>query len=330
MADGLPRHKELSCSEQNQSRVMLHGTDVVVARALSKRYGRVEAVRAIDFAIAPRECYGFLGVNGAGKTTTMKMIYCRIARTSGELEVFGMDAARHAQRIKRRIGVVVQETTLDPELTVRENLLLYASFFGIRGAGAREKAAQLLGFMGLDGKERARIDEISGGMKRRLMIARALVNDPELLILDEPTTGLDPQGRLLVWEKLLSLRERGITLVLTTHYMEEAARLCDRLAIMDEGRIHAEGTTAELIRRFAAPDVLEIIGRDAHLPASSAVDGLVRRREHHGEVVYLYNDDNRILLHRLAEVGAEPARHVARPSTLEDVFLNITGRELNE
>lgn len=302
---------------------------VVEARELRKRYGTFEAVRGIDFRIAPRECFGFLGVNGAGKTSTMKMIYCRTQKSSGQLDVFGMDAQTHAQAIKRRIGVVTQENALDPELTVEENVLIYAAFFGIRGAAARSKCDALLHTMNLESKSKARITELSGGMKRRLAIARGLVNDPEMMVLDEPTTGLDPQARLLMWQLLLGLRERGITLILTTHYMEEAARLCDRLVIMDEGTILAAGTPGELVLRYAASDVLEVIGADfdaARIP----LDGLVRRREQHGEITYLYNDDNRVLLHRLSELGIEAPRHVARPATLEDVFLNLTGRELTE
>jgi len=260
----------------------------------------------------------------------MKMIYCRIARTSGDLLVLGMDAARSPKEIKRRIGVVVQETALDPELSVLENLVLYARFFGIGRADAERSARDLLGFISLDGKERSLIRNLSGGMKRRLMIARALVNDPEVLILDEPTTGLDPQARLLVWEKLDSLRSEGKTLVLTSHYMEEAARLCERLVIMDEGRIVTEGTPNELIAEHAAHDVLEVTGRDAAALESVALDGLIRRRERHGETLYLYNADNRSLLRRFSELGVEPERHVARQATLEDVFLNITGRELTE
>ncbi len=305
-------------------------SNVVVAENLTKRYGQVEAVRGISFAIKAGECFGFLGVNGAGKTTTMKMIYCRTARTSGTLDVLGLDAAKHAQAIKQRIGVVAQENALDPELTAFENLLLYASFFGIRGTAARAKGSQLLELVSLTGKERARLTELSGGMKRRLVIARALVNDPEMLVLDEPTTGLDPQARLLVWEKLTRFRDSGLTLLLTTHYMEEAERLCNRIAVIDEGKILAEGSPQELIRRFAADDVLEIIGSACELPPPDRLDGLVARREQHGDVVYLYNADNRVLLHRLTELGYDPPRHVARRATLEDVFLNITGRELVE
>ena len=302
----------------------------VSARGLTKRYGDVIAVRSIDFAIAARECFGFLGVNGAGKTTTMKMIYCRTGRTSGLLDVLGMDTATHAADIKRRIGVVTQDNALDPELTTYENILVYASFFDISAKSARHKADRLLELLSLQGKGAARLQELSGGMKRRLVIARALVNDPELLVLDEPTTGLDPQARLLVWETLLRLRRSGITVVLTSHYMEEAARLCDRIMIMDQGAVHAEGTPRALIERFAAPDVLEIHATDSRAVESAALDGLVRRREQHGDTVYLYNADNRLLLQRLTRAGVELRSHVARAATLEDVFLNITGRELSD
>ncbi len=306
------------------------GANAVTAARLTKRYGDVVAVDGIDFAIAKRECFGFLGVNGAGKTTTMKMVYCRTARSAGALDVLGWDAATNAPLIKQRIGVVTQDNALDPELTVLENLLLYASFFRMRRAEAALKAARLLALLGLEGKDKAQLKELSGGMKRRLVIARALLNDPELLVLDEPTTGLDPQGRLLVWEKLLALRDGGITLVLTTHYMEEAARLCDRLAVMHEGRIYAQGPPDELIDRFAAKDVLEVVGSSLSLPQDQSVRNLVRRRESHGETEYLYNADNGALLQALERFGAAPQRHIARAATLEDVFLNITGRELRE
>jgi lipooligosaccharide transport system ATP-binding protein len=310
-----------------------HLPSAVRATDLTKRYGAIEAVRGISFAIAPSECYGFLGRNGAGKTTTMKMIYCRIARTSGSLDVLGLDAARSAHEIKSRIGVVTQDNALDQELTVIENLLVYGSFFGLRPSDAERRARELLAMMSLSGKERAKYKELSGGMRRRLVIARALVNEPELLVLDEPTTGLDPQARLMVWETLNGLRERGLTLIITTHYMEEAARLCDRIAVMEEGRIFAEDGPAGLVRRFAAAEVLEVTADAAHADALAhveAFDGLVRRRERHGGVTYLYTDDNRALLTRLSQAGLDSGRHVARAATLEDVFLNITGRELGE
>jgi lipooligosaccharide transport system ATP-binding protein len=307
--------------------------NAVLATDLWKRYGTLEAVRGISFSILPRECYGFLGRNGAGKTTTMKMIYCRTPRTSGTLEVLEMDAAAHPEKIKARIGVVTQDNALDQELTVMENLLVYASFFNLTADQANSRARRLLSMMSLEGKENARYKELSGGMRRRLVIARALINDPEMLVLDEPTTGLDPQARLMVWETLHDLRLRGMTLIMTTHYMEEAARLCDRIAIMEEGRIFAEGSPPELVARFAAAEVLEVTsdseGANA-LASPDVFDGLVRRRERHGDVTYLYSDDNRALLLRLAELGLDTRRHVARAASLEDVFLNITGRELGE
>lgn len=309
---------------------MCAASTVVYARSLTKRYGEIEAVRGVDFSIAAGECFGFLGVNGAGKTSMMKMIYCRIARTSGELSVLGMDPARDSRAIKSRLGVVAQENALDPELTVIENLLLYASFFGITGSRAQIRAEQLLDLLSLRGKEKAQVRELSGGMKRRLVIARALINEPDVLVLDEPTTGLDPQARLLVWQKLTDLRAAGLTLLLTTHYMEEAARLCNRVAIIDEGKILAEGTPLELIEHFAAADVLEVIDAAERLPVDGRLDHFVVRRERHGETHYLFNADNRALLHRLSELGFDPPRHVARRATLEDVFLNLTGRELVE
>jgi len=305
----------------------------VWADALTKRYGPLEAVRGISFAISPKECYGFLGRNGAGKTTTMKMIYCRTARTSGSLAVLGMDTAAHPADIKARIGVVTQDNALDQELSVMENLLIYASFFGIGEEEARTRSRRLLAMMSLEGKETARYKELSGGMRRRLVIARALINDPELLVLDEPTTGLDPQARLMVWETLHDLRARGMTIILTTHYMEEAARLCDRIAVMEEGRVFAEGSPADLVSRFAAAEVLEVTADAAgteKLASDDAFDGLVRRRERYGDVTYLYSDDNRALLARLTTLGVDTRRHVARAATLEDVFLNITGRELGD
>ena len=310
-----------------------HQPSAVHASALVKRYGTLEAVRGISFDIAPSECYGFLGRNGAGKTTTMKMIYCRIARTAGSLDVLGLDAEAHPHEIKARIGVVTQDNALDQELSVMENLLVYGAFFGLGAAEIEQRSRALLAMMSLGGKERSKYKELSGGMRRRLVIARALINEPELLVLDEPTTGLDPQARLMVWETLSALRRRGLTLVITTHYMEEAARLCDRIAVMEEGRIFAEDSPPNLVRRFAASDVLEVTveGENADAFAGAdGLDGLVRRRERHGDVTYLYTDDNRALLARLAEMGLDARRHVARPATLEDVFLNITGRELGE
>jgi lipooligosaccharide transport system ATP-binding protein len=315
---------------KKEQRMLRDSGEAVVADALTKRYGRTEAVRGVSFAIHAQECYGFLGRNGAGKTTTMKMIYCRTPRTSGSLTVLDLDTDVAPARIKARIGVVTQDNALDQELTVMENLLVYASFFGYSAADAADRARRLIKAMSLEGKERARYKELSGGMRRRLVIARALVNDPEMLVLDEPTTGLDPQARLMVWEKLHELRAQGLTLILTTHYMEEAARLCDRVAVMEEGKIHAEGSPLQLIGRFAAAEVLEVTGLGLDPVADGRLDGIVRRREQHGDVTYLYSDDSRLLLNRLEQIGIEARRHTARPATLEDVFLNITGRGLGE
>jgi lipooligosaccharide transport system ATP-binding protein len=227
----------------------------VIARGLRKSYNGLVAVDGIDFTVDRGECFGFLGPNGAGKTTTMKMIYGLAAVDAGTLEVLGLDIVRQRREVKTHLGVVPQEENLDKELSVRENLLVHAGFHGMRGPDAEERVEELLEFAMLTARARARTTELSGGMRRRLLIARALVNRPDLVVLDEPTTGLDPQARQTLWQTLDDLRERGVTLLLTTHYMEEAARLCDRLVIMDEGRIAAEGAPAELVQRLEQPDL---------------------------------------------------------------------------
>src|SRR5436309_8195477 len=230
----------------------------VLARGLVKRYGELEAVRAIDFEVGFRECFGFLGPNGAGKTTTMRMISCASPVTDGELTVLDMAVAEHARDIKRRTGVLPQEYNLDEEVSVLENLVIYARYFDIPARESRPRAEELLEFMALTDKRDWRVPRLSGGMKRRLMVARALMNEPELLILDEPTTGLDPQARHLVWEKLRSLKREGVTLLLTTHYMDEAAQLCDRLVTMHEGRILVHGSPRELIAQATSAQVVEL------------------------------------------------------------------------
>src|SRR5881396_2957886 len=227
----------------------------VLARGLTKRYAQMVAVREIDFEVRPNECFGFLGPNGAGKTTTMRMISCSAPPSGGELTVLGMRAWMDGRGIKRRMGVVPQENNLDEEVTVEENLVIYARYFDIPPRVARPRAQELLAFVALEEKKDMRIYALSGGMKRRLLIARSLMNEPELLILDEPTTGLDPQARHLVWEKLRSLKRQGVTLVMTTHYMEEASQLCDRLVIMHEGRILVEGSPRELIAAHTSSQV---------------------------------------------------------------------------
>jgi lipooligosaccharide transport system ATP-binding protein len=304
----------------------------VVARGLTKRYGDRVAVDGIDFEVEPGVCFGFLGPNGAGKTTTMKTIYGLASVDGGELRVLGMDATRERRAIKARIGVVQQETNLDGELTVRENLVYQAGYFGLDRAAIADRVDDLISFSLLTD----RADEVpwllSGGMKRRLMIARALVNDPELVVLDEPTTGLDPQARLAVWRALDELRRRGVTLLLTTHYMEEAARMCDRLLIMDEGRIVAQGSPDELIREHVAGQVLELDlgeGCDAGELLAS-VDGRASGHELSDGVLTLFAEDAESILHSLDHDRFPTDSAVVRKATLEDVFLRLTGRSLRE
>ena len=305
----------------------------VVARALRKSYGGRVAVDGIDFEVEPGICFGFLGPNGAGKTTTMKTIYGLASIDGGELRVLGMDARSERRAIKSRLGIVPQETNLDGELTVRENLLYQAGYFGLsKGDPAiRARVEELLEFTLLT--ERA--DDVpwalSGGMKRRLLIARALVNDPELVVLDEPTTGLDPQARLAVWRALDRLRRRGVTLLLTTHYMEEAARLCDRLLIMDEGRIITEGRPRDLVLEHVGREVLELElgeGCDAG-ELIAAVDGAAGHELSDG-LLTLFADDAEAILHSLDHDRFPTDSAVVRRATLEDVFLRLTGRSLRE
>jgi lipooligosaccharide transport system ATP-binding protein len=304
----------------------------VLARGLTKSYGARVAVDGIDFEVEPGVCFGFLGPNGAGKTTTMKTIYGLASVDGGELRVLGMDATRERRAIKARIGVVQQETNLDGELTVRENLIYQAGYFGLDRAAIADRVDDLISFSLLTD----RADEVpwllSGGMKRRLMIARALVNDPELVVLDEPTTGLDPQARLAVWRALDELRRRGVTLLLTTHYMEEAARMCDRLLIMDEGSIVAQGSPDELIREHVAGQVLELElgeGCDAGELLAS-VDGRASGHELSDGVLTLFAQDAESILHGLDHDRFPTDSAVVRKATLEDVFLRLTGRSLRE
>jgi lipooligosaccharide transport system ATP-binding protein len=302
------------------------------ATALRKSYDDRVAVDSIDFEVPQGTCFGFLGPNGAGKTTTMKMIYGLAAIGGGDLRVLGMDGARERRRIKARLGVVPQETNLDGELTVRENLIVHARYFGLDPAEARERIEELLGFTML----RARADEsiwtLSGGMKRRLLVARALVNDPELIVLDEPTTGLDPQARLAVWRALERLRARGVTLLLTTHYMEEAARLCDRLLIMDHGRIVAEGEPAALVREHVGREVLELrLGEGCDADALLAsLDGRLDGYELTEDALMLYAEDAEDILRSLDHDRFPTDSALVRHATLEDVFLRLTGRSLEE
>jgi lipooligosaccharide transport system ATP-binding protein len=303
----------------------------VVARGLTKRFGSFEAVRGIDFEAEEQRCFGFLGPNGAGKTTTMRMISCAIPPTAGTLEVLGMPATGRPREIKARMGVVPQENNLDEEVPVIENLLIYARYFGIKRSVARPKAEELLSFVQLEDKRDWAIPKLSGGMKRRLLIARALVNEPEILILDEPTTGLDPQARHLVWEKLRSLKRNGVTLLMTTHYMEEAAQLCDRLVIMHEGRILVEGSPRELISRHTAPQVIEVFEPPEELhSALESIAPTVRHVERLADRWLFYTDDGDTTLGKVRALPIDPGSVWLRGGTLEDVFLALTGRSLVE
>ncbi|MBM3268404.1 MAG: ABC transporter ATP-binding protein [Candidatus Sericytochromatia bacterium] len=300
---------------------------VIRARGLCKRYGSLEAVKCIDFEVPGGRCFGFLGPNGAGKTSTMRMVTVQIPPTAGELEVLGLDACREARRIKARIGVVPQDNNLDPDFTAFENLVVYAGYFSLRGAMARERARALLEQFQLEDKAGTRVTELSGGMRRRLVIARALINQPELLILDEPTTGLDPQARHLLWQKLRQLRDQGVTMVLSTHYMDEAAQLCDDLVVMDQGAIIARGAPRDLVSRHVSPTVLELrVNAEDPAPWLEGARARVERLERVGDMIYLYSRDGEELLH---DMRPHALSALLRPASLEDVFLILTGRNLN-
>jgi lipooligosaccharide transport system ATP-binding protein len=302
----------------------------VSAHNLVKRYGTRVAVDHISFEIVTGQCFGLLGPNGAGKSTTMRMLCCLTSRDEGQLEVLGRDPDREPRALKQRLGVVAQDINLDLELTVRENLLIYARYFALSRARAHAQADELLAFVRLQERANEPVDSLSGGLQRRLQIARALVNDPDLVLLDEPTTGLDPQARHAVWERLRELRQRGVTIVLTTHYMDEAEQLCDRIVIMDEGRIIRDGPPAELVHNDVGREVLELrmsaddrfrLGQ-LHLPAANIqIDG---------DLVQLSGADAEALHEALRRAGIAGELQAARRATLEDVFLRITGRRLRD
>jgi lipooligosaccharide transport system ATP-binding protein len=306
-------------------------TSTVVARELKKSYNGFEAVKGVDFEVRRGECFGFLGPNGAGKTTTMKMIYGAVIPTGGELDVAGLDVRSCEREIKRRIGVVPQENNLDDDLKVKENLLVYGRYYDLPRKLALQRAEELLEFVELTEKSESRVDTLSGGMKRRLLIARALINDPEIVVLDEPTTGLDPQARHLVWDRLRALTAEGKTLVLTTHYMEEAARLCDRLVIMEGGVIIAQGSPKQLVEEHVSPQVLEFRGRPEVLEGlRPAVEAAADAVERSGETLLAFTGDADALMERVRASGVEVENTVYRQSGLEDVFLRLTGRRLIE
>jgi lipooligosaccharide transport system ATP-binding protein len=301
---------------------------LVQARGLRKRFGDFEAVRGIDVDVARGEVFGFLGPNGAGKSSTMRMIACVSPRTDGSLQVLGMDPDTEGPRIRARIGVVPQLDNLDQELTVRQNLEVYSRYFGLPRAHARAKATELLEFAQLSERADADVEPLSGGMKRRLTIARALVNDPELLLLDEPTTGLDPQARHLLWERLYRLKREGVTQIITTHYMDEAEQLCDRLVVMDGGLIVAEGSPAELIGRYSTREVLELRFTPETLPTAAELEPFVERVEELPDRFLLYTTDGEHAQSEVAGAGHRPLSALVRRSSLEDVFLRLTGRTL--
>jgi lipooligosaccharide transport system ATP-binding protein len=309
-------------------------TALVHARGLVKRFGVLTAVDGIDFDVQRGEAFGFLGPNGAGKTSTMRMIGCVSPPSGGTLRILGLDPIQDGPEIRERLGVVPQQDTLDMELTVRENILIYGRYFGLPRSGLRKRADELLEFVQLNERADDKVEPLSGGMKRRLTIARSLVNDPSVMLLDEPTTGLDPQARHTVWDRLFRLKQRGVTLILTTHYMDEAEQLCDRLVVMDKGKIAAEGSPQELIRRYSTREVVELRFRaerqaeEVAADIAQRMDGLARRLEALPDRLLLYTDDGDATASRIHDIGLQPESVLVRRSTLEDVFLHLTGRTL--
>jgi lipooligosaccharide transport system ATP-binding protein len=308
------------------------GTPLIEARALIKRFGAFRAVDEVDFTVARGETFGFLGPNGAGKTSTMRMIGCVSPVTAGSLRILDMDPAEDGPKIRARLGVVPQEDNLDTELTVWDNMVIYGRYFGLKLSEIRPRAEELLDFVQLTDRRNDKVDPLSGGMKRRLTIARALINQPELLLLDEPTTGLDPQARHLVWERLWQLKRQGVTLVLTTHYMDEAEQLCDRLVIMDQARIVAEGSPRDLIARYSSPEVVELRfhttdEKDAAFPR---VQHLSERVESLTDRILIYAEDGDVVAKEIEGDGVGPSAVLVRRSTLEDVFLTLAGRTLED
>ena len=301
---------------------------VLAVENLHKSYGELEVVSGLSFAIESGECFGLLGPNGAGKTTTLRLCLGLIDPNSGAIELAGEPVPARAREARIRAGVVPQMDNLDPDFTVSENLLVYGRYFGLPDRVIRARIPQLLEFAELGARRDARILALSGGMKRRLTLARALINDPDILFMDEPTSGLDPQARHLIWERLKRLLSQGKTILLTTHFMDEAERLCDRIAIMDHGRLIAEGSPRKLIERHIEPEVVEVYGEGVAQWATGAARDAALRCEQSGETVFCYAADARPLLARLETERA--LRYLHRPANLEDVFLKLTGRELRD
>jgi lipooligosaccharide transport system ATP-binding protein len=302
---------------------------LIDARGLTKVFGDFTAVDGIDFAVRKGECFGFLGPNGAGKSSTMRMVGCVSPTSGGTLHLFGLDPASDGPAIRARLGVVPQQDTLDEELTVQENLWIYGRYFGLGRAEVRQRAAELLDFAQLTDRAKQQVEPLSGGMKRRLTIARSLINSPEILLLDEPTTGLDPQARHVLWDRLFRLKRSGVTLVLTTHYMDEAEQLCDRLVVMDHGRIVAEGSPRDLIAAHSTREVLELrFDVDDHGVHADEITGIGERVEVLPDRLLVYADDGDAAAAAVHARGIEPLSSLVRRSTLEDVFLHLTGRTL--
>ncbi|WP_324502727.1 ABC transporter ATP-binding protein [Nocardioides sp.] len=302
---------------------------MIRARGLRKSFGDFEAVRGIDIDVRRGESFGFLGPNGAGKSSTMRMVAAVSPPSAGELRILGLDPVTDGPAIRARLGVCPQEDTLDSELTVFDNLYVYGRYFGIPRADVRNRAEELLHFVQLGDKARSKVEDLSGGMKRRLTIARSLINNPDVLLLDEPTTGLDPQARHLLWDKLFRLKQQGVTLVLTTHYMDEAEQLCDRLVVMDRGEIVAEGSPLDLIARFSSREVAELrFGVGQHEGLAERVADLGQRVEVLPDRLLVYSDDGEAVVTQVHQRGLLPSAVLVRRSTLEDVFLRLTGRTL--
>ncbi|MFE4079772.1 ABC transporter ATP-binding protein [Paenarthrobacter sp. YIM B13468] len=302
---------------------------VISARNLTKTYGELTAVDNISFDVPAGESFGLLGPNGAGKSTTMKMIGGVSQRTSGTLNIMGLDPESHGPEVRAHLGVVPQQDNLDEELKVRENLIVYGRYFGLPLSYLRPKADELLEFAQLTDKANSKVDALSGGMKRRLTIARSLINEPRILLLDEPTTGLDPQARHILWDRLFRLKENGVTLILTTHYMDEAEQLCDRLIVVDKGKIMAEGSPASLIREHSSREVLELrFGSERNSRIGVELQGIGERLETLPDRVLIYAHDGEAALEQVSARGLRPITSLVRRSSLEDVFLRLTGRSL--
>ena len=304
---------------------------LISARGLTKRYGDFTAVDAIDFDVAKGESFGLLGPNGAGKSTTMRIIAATSQRTSGTITILGRDPEEHGPQIRAHLGVVPQQDNLDTELTVTENLFIYGRYFGLSKKFIRAKIEELLEFAQLEEKRDVKVDALSGGMKRRLTIARALVSEPDILMLDEPTTGLDPQARHILWDRLFRLKELGVTLVITTHFMDEAEQLCDRLVVMDKGKIMAGGSPLELIKAYSTKEVLEVrFGSDRNKEIAPTLRAMCSRMEELPDRILMYVEDGEALLEEILNKKLHPTTSLVRRSSLEDVFLRLTGRTLIE